>query len=59
MTAQQTPQPVRPFTINRVLLLVATVLFVLAALSAGLNWSISMWCFGWGGFAAWALAGAV
>lgn len=56
---QQTAQPARPWTLNRTLLIVATALFVLAALAAGLNWSISMWCFGWGAFAAWALAGAV
>jgi hypothetical protein len=50
-----TPQPV-VVSHARMLMIVACVLFVLAALSAGFGWSISQWCFGFGGFASACLA---
>ena len=44
-------------TLGKVLLIVACVLFVVAALVAGgVLTGLSMWAFGFGGFAAWALA---
>lgn len=51
-------QPAQPIVVShaRILMILACVLFVLAALSEGLGWSIAPWCFGFGGFASVALA---
>ena len=51
-------QQVVPVVVShtKILMILACVLFVLAALSVGLNWSIAPWCFGFGGFAAACLA---
>lgn len=46
-------------TASKLLLLAACILFVVAALSAGGVVAEPAWAFGFGGLAAWALAGAV
>jgi hypothetical protein len=57
------PQPViavGTITFSRVLMLIACILFVIAALAAGgVFTTVSPWAFGFGGFAAVALAWAV
>lgn len=57
------PRPVvaGPFSLSRILLVTGTVLFTLAAFAAGgdLLGGITAWCWGFGGFAAWMLSGAV
>lgn len=59
----QPPRPVvaAPLSLSRVLLVVGTVLFVLAAFAAGGDalGGITAWSWGFGGFAAWMLSGAV
>lgn len=59
-TPQKTSQS-RHATISRVLLVVAMALFFLAAITAAGADLIHtpMWAWGFGGFAAWVLAGAV
>lgn len=62
MTAPQQPQPVvvSPLSLSRVLLIVGCILFVIAALCAGdVITGMAAWAFGFGGFAAWMLSGAV
>lgn len=65
MTAPAQPQPqpvvVTAFSLCRALLVVGTVLFVLAAFAAGGDTlgGISPWVWGFAGFAAWVLSGAV
>lgn len=58
-----TPQPVqqRPvyYTHMRLMLIVAAILFVIAALAAGGIFTTPMWAWAFGGFAAWVLAGVV
>lgn len=62
MTAPQ-PQPaaVAPYSLRRILLVIGTVLFALAAFAAGGDTlgGITAWVWGFGGFAAWVLSGAV
>lgn len=57
------PQPaaVVPVSLRRVLLVVGTVLFVLASFAAGGDTlgGITAWTWGFAGFAAWVLSGAV
>jgi hypothetical protein len=58
------PQPVYPpgtWPPRRILLLVSAVLFVIAAFSAGGDGlgDITAWVWGFAGFAAWVLSGAV
>jgi hypothetical protein len=57
------PAPARtgPFLYaNRILLVIGAFCFVIAALSAGgVFTGQSLWAWGFGGFAAWCLAGAV
>lgn len=57
------PQPVvvAPLSLSRILLTVGAVLFVLAAFAAGGDTlgGIAAWSWGFGGFAAWVLSGAV
>jgi hypothetical protein len=59
----QPPRPAAPapLSLSRVLLVVGTVLFVLAAFAAGGDTlgGIAAWSWGFGGFAAWMLSGAV
>lgn len=63
MTAPQQPQPVAvaPYSLRRILLVIGTVLFVLAAFAAGGDTlgGIAAWVWGFAGFAAWVLSGAV
>jgi len=63
VTAPAQPQQVvvSPYSLRRILLVVGTVLFVLAALAAGGDTlgGIAAWSWGFGGFAAWVLSGAV
>jgi hypothetical protein len=60
-----TQQPVVPaavsvWTMRRVLLVIGAVLFTVAALTAGgVLTGLNAWAFGFGGFAAWVLSGAV
>jgi hypothetical protein len=59
---QPQPRPVYgPWYLSRVLLVIGTVLFVLAAFAAGGDTlgGIAAWCWGFGAFAAWVLSGAV
>ncbi len=58
---QQRPVAVVPVSLARVLLVISTVLFALAALAAGGDGlgEIPAWSWGFGGFAAWVLSGAV
>lgn len=61
MAAPQ-PRPVYgPVYLSRVLLVIAAVLFVLAAFAAGGDSlaDIPAWSWGFGGFAAWVLSGTV
>ncbi len=56
------PRPVYgPWYLSRVLLVIGTVLFVLAAFAAGGHelGDIAAWPWAFGGFAAWMLSGAV
>lgn len=58
------PQPrpaYGPWYLSRILLVIGTVLFVLAAFAAGGHPAagIGMWPWGFGAFAAWVLSGAV
>lgn len=59
MTAPQSP-PRLPWSLERILLLAACVLFVIASLAAG-GWitNATAWSYAFGGFAAWVLSGAV
>ena len=63
MTAPAQPQPVvvTAWSLRRILLVIGTVLFVLAAFAAGGDTlgGIADWVWGFGGFAAWVLSGAV
>lgn len=63
MTAPQQPQSVvvSTLSLSRVLLFIGTVLFALAAFAAGGDalGGITAWSWGFGGFAAWVLSGAV
>ncbi len=63
MTAPAQPQPVvvSPYSLRRILLVIGTVLFVLAAFAAGGDTigDITAWVWGFAGFAAWVLSGAV
>ena len=63
MTAPAQPQPVAvvPYSLRRILLIVGTVLFVLAAFAAGGDTlgGITAWVWGFAGVAAWVLSGAV
>ena len=59
MTEPARPAAATPVSLSRVLMFVACLLFVLAALAAGnIITSITPWAFGFGGFAAVALAWA-
>ena len=54
------PTAAVPVSLSRVLMFIACLLFVLAALAAGnIITSVAPWAFGFGGFAAVALAWAV
>lgn len=58
------PQPVvvaGAWTLRRILLVAGCALFVIAAFAVGGDQlgGIPAWCWGFGGFAAWALSGAV
>jgi len=58
----QQPRPVYgPWYLSRVLLVIGTILFVLAAFAAGGHplAGISEWPWAFGAFAAWVLSGAV
>lgn len=59
--AQQTTVVAAPYSLHRILLVVGTVLFVLAAFAAGGDTigDITAWVWGFAGFAAWVLSGAV
>lgn len=58
--AQQQPVVVSAVSLSRVLLVIGCVLFVIAALCAGgVIAGMAAWAFGFGGFAAWTLSGAV
>lgn len=61
--AQQQPAPVvmAPLSLRRILLVAGTVLFVLASFAAGGDTigGITAWTWGFAGFAAWVLSGAV
>jgi hypothetical protein len=63
VTAPGQPQAVvvAPYSLRRILLVTGTGLFVLASLAAGGDTigSIPAWTWGFGGFAAWVLSGAV
>lgn len=62
MTTPQQPQPVvvTPFSLSRILLVIGFFLFVIASLCAGdVITGLNAWAFGFGGFAAWMLSGAV
>lgn len=64
MTAPATPPQqavVTTYSLRRVLLTVGAVLFVLAAFAAGGDTlgGITAWVWGFAGFAAWVLSGAV
>ena len=61
MTTPAQHAPVVAWSLSRILLVIATVLFVLAAFAAGGDplGDIAAWAWGFGGFAAWALSGAV
>lgn len=63
MTTPAQPQPVvvTPYSLSRILLVIGTVLFVLAAFAAGGDTlgGIPAWTWGFAGFAAWVLSGAV
>lgn len=64
MTSPAAPQQQRPVygpvSIARILLVIGAVLFVIASLAAGgVITGLNAWAFGFGGFAAWALSGAV
>lgn len=58
---RQRPVVVTQVSLSRVLLLIAAVLFVLGAFAAGGDAAgdITAWVWGFGGFAAWVLSGAV
>lgn len=56
---QQARPAYGPVPWSRILLFVACALFVIAALCAGEVVTWDAWAFGFGGFAAWALSGAV
>jgi hypothetical protein len=59
---QQQPRPVYgPWYLSRVLLVIGTVLFVIAAFAAGGHplASVPAWPWAFGAFAAWVLSGAV
>ena len=64
-TPNPNPQPrsvaYGPWYLSRILLVIGTVLFVLAAFAAGGHplAGIGMWPWGFGAFAAWVLSGAV
>lgn len=62
-SAQPPPRPVAaaPMPLSRVLLVTGTVLFVLASFAAGGHTlgGIGAWVWGFGGFGAWMLSGAV
>lgn len=54
-----TPQPVvvrGSWTANRILMLVAGILFALASLALAFGWNINPWILGFGGFSAIAFA---
>lgn len=60
MAAPARPVAAVPVSLARALMFIACLLFVLAALAAGnIITSIAPWAFGFGGFAAVALAWAV
>lgn len=60
MAAPARPVAVAPVYLSRVLMFIACLLFVLAALAAGnIVTSVAPWAFGFGAFAAVALAWAV
>lgn len=62
MTAPAQVRPAAaPVSLSRALLIAGTVLFVLAAFAAGGGalGHVAAWSFGFGGFAAWVLPGAV
>jgi hypothetical protein len=59
---QPQPRPVGgPWYLSRVLLVIGTILFVLAAFAAGGHplAGVADWCWAFGAFAAWVLSGAV
>jgi hypothetical protein len=61
MTAPAQPVVVTPYSLRRILLVIGTILFVLAAFAAGGDTlgGITAWVWGFAGFAAWVLSGAV
>lgn len=59
MTQPVQPAPARAWTPNRICMLIGVILFVLASLAQAFGWDVNPWALGFGGFAAWMLAGCI